>query len=164
MNGTMNIKMFFNLVFLLSVNTMQGNFQKTGFDKSAFYHAMASDNINEVNTQLNIIKEISFNEKDAYEGALLMKKAGLVSKAKDKLSFFKSGRLKLDAAIKKENENIEFYFLRLIIQEHAPKMVNYRNELENDSLIVRNGYKTLPQVVQQAIIDYSKKSKVLKLV
>ena len=93
-----------------------------------------------------------------------MKKAGLVGKAKDKLNFFKSGRLKLEAAIKKENGNTELYFLRLIIQEHAPKMVNYRSELENDSSIVRNAYKTLPPVVQQAIIEYSKKSKVLRLI
>jgi hypothetical protein len=160
----MNIKMFFNLVFLLLVITGQANSQKTAFDKSAFYHAMASGDLDEINTQLNIIKGVSFSEKDAYEGALLMKKAGLVSKAKDKLSLFKSGRLKLEASIKKENGNTEFYFLRLIIQEHAPKMVNYRNELESDSLLIRTNYKMLPQVVQQAIVDYSKKSKVLKLV
>jgi hypothetical protein len=164
MSGPMNIKMFFNLLFLLFVITAPGNVQKTGFDRSAFYHAMASDNLDEINTQLGILKETSSNDKDAYEGALLMKKAGLVSKAKDKLSLFKSGRQKLEAAIKKESGNTEFYFLRLIIQEHAPKMVNYRNELENDCLLVRARYKSLPPAVQQAIIDYNKKSKVLKLV
>jgi len=124
---------------------------------------MASDNLHEINAQLNIVTVISASEKEAYEGALLMKKAGLITKAKDKLSLFKSGRLKLEASLKKDNRNIEFYFLRLIIQEHAPKIVNYRTELENDSLLVRTNYKTLPQVVQQAIIEYSKKSKVLKL-
>ena len=92
-----------------------------------------------------------------------MKKAGLVTKAKEKLSLFKSGRLKLEASIKNDNKNTEFYFLRLIIQEHAPKMVNYRNELESDGLFIRTNYKMLPQVVQQAIFEYSKKSKILKL-
>lgn len=159
----MNIKMFLNLLLLISVMTVQGNSQKVSFDKSAFYNAMASDNLDEINTQLNIVKGSSVNEKEAYEGALLMKKAGLVPKAKDKLSLFKSGRLKLEASIQKVNGNPEFHFLRLIIQEHAPKMVNYRNELENDGIIVRTNYKTLPQAVQQAIIEYNKKSKVLKL-
>ena len=158
----MNIKMIFYLLFLLFAITVQGNSQKPNFTKSAFYDAMASDNLEEINAQLNIIKGISINEKEAYEGALLMKKAGIVTKAKEKLSLFKSGRLKLEASIKNDSKNTEFYFLRLMIQEHAPKMVNYRNELENDSLFIRSNYKTLSQVVQQAIIEYSKKSKILK--
>ena len=147
----MNTKMFFNLLLLLSAITVQGFSQKMNFDRSAFYNTMASDNLDEINTQLNIVKGASINEKEAYEGVLLMKKAGLVAKAKDKLSLFKSGRLKLEASIQKDNGNSEFHFLRLIIQEHAPKMVNYRNELENDCTIVRTNYKTLSQVVQQAI-------------
>lgn len=156
-------KIFFSLLVSFFGITMQGNSQKAGFDKSAFYDVMASDNLDKINAQLNVIKEMTISEKGAYEGALLMKKAGLITKAKDKLSLFKSGRLKLETSLKKDNKNIEFYFLRLIIQEHAPKIVNYRTELENDSLLIRTNYKTLPQVVQQAIIEYSRKSKVLKL-
>ena len=156
------MKMFFNLLFLLSICTVQGNYQKAGFDRSAFYNAMASDNLQEINTQLAIISTSSINEKEAYEGALLMKKAGLVTKAKEKLSLFKAGRLKLEASIKKNSNNTEFVFLRLIIQEHAPKMVKYNADIEKDSLQIRANYKSLPFVVQQAISDYSKKSKVLK--
>jgi len=158
----MNTKIFFALLFLLPLITVQGNSQKPRFDKAAFYNAMASDNLESINTQLNILQGTSISEKEAYEGAMLMKKAGLMSKAKEKLSLFKTGRLKLEAAIKKEMANIEYHFLRLIIQEHAPKAVNYSNELENDSLLIHTYYKTLPEVVQQAINDYSKKSKVLK--
>lgn len=156
------MKMFFNLLLLFSIITVQGNSQKTGFDRSAFYNAMASDNLQEINTQLAIISTSSINEKEAYEGALLMKKAGLVTKAKEKLSLFKAGRLKLEASIKKNSNNTEFVFLRLIIQEHAPKMVKYNADIEKDSLQIRANYKSLPFVVQQAISDYSKKSKVLK--
>ena len=156
------MKMFFNLLFLLSVCTVQGNSQKAGFDRSAFYNAMASDNLQEINTQLAIISTSSINEKEAYEGALLMKKAGLVTKAKEKLSLFKAGRLKLEASIKKNSGNTEFLFLRLIIQEHAPQRVKYNTDIEKDSLQIRNNYKNLSPVVQQTIIDYSKKSKVLK--
>ena len=156
------MKMFFNLLLLFSIITVQGNSQKTGFDRSAFYDAMASDNLQEINTQLAIISTSSINEKEAYEGALLMKKAGLVTKAKEKLSLFKAGRLKLEASIKKNSNNTEFVFLRLIIQEHAPKMVKYNADIEKDSLQIRANYKSLPPVVQQAITDYSKKSKVLK--
>ena len=158
----MNIRMFFNLLILFLVITVKGKTQHTGFDKSAFYSAMASNNLEEINLQLNNVKGASIIEKEAYEGALLMKKAGLVTKAKEKLSLFKAGRLKLEASIKKDNGNAEFNFLRLIIQEHAPKAVNYRKDIENDVSIIRSNFKTLPQVVQLAISDYSKKSKVLK--
>lgn len=155
--------MFFKLLFVLCALCVQGSSQKSGFDKSAFYHAMASDDLEEINEQINIVKSSSINEKEAYEGALLMKKSGLVSKAKEKLSLFKTGRIKLESSIKKEVNNTEFYFLRLIIQEHAPKVVKYNNNIESDSLQIRTNYKNLPPVVQQAISDYSKKSKVLRI-
>lgn len=153
--------MFFNLVLLLSVTVVKADTRAGLFDKSAFYSAMASDNLETVNSQLSIVKAASIAEKEAYEGALLMKKAGMVTKVKEKLSLFKAGRLKLEASIKKGG-NTEFNFLRLIIQEHAPKAVDYRQDIENDVAVIRSGFKTLPPAVQQAINDYSKRSKVLK--
>lgn len=155
------MKLIFNLLFLFSSFISQANPQKTGFDKQAFYNAMSSENLDEINTQLESVKASTLDEKEAYEGALLMKKADMVSKAKEKLSLFKSGRTKLEAAIKKDN-NTEFIFLRLIIQEHAPKVVKYNSNIESDSTQIRNNYKNLPSVVQKAIQAYSKKSKVLK--
>lgn len=163
MLNMMNFKPLISLLFLFSFIAVKGNIQNTAFDKSAFFNAMASDNVEVVNSQLAIIKTSSINEKEAYEGALLMKKAGLVAKAKEKLSLFKAGRLKLEAAIKKDKENAEFSFLRLIIQEHAPKIVDYNSNIQTDVAAIRSNYKTLHPVVQQAISDYSKKSKVLKL-
>jgi len=157
----MYIRMFFNLVLLFSVCTVSAN--TAVFDKAAFYNAMAADDLEVVNTQLNLVRSASAAEKEAYEGALLMKKAGMVGKPKEKLSLFKAGRLKLEAAIKKGG-NAEFNFLRLIIQEHAPKAVDYRGDIDKDVAAIRSNYKTLPQVVQQAISDYSKKSRVLKLI
>jgi hypothetical protein len=163
MPDTMNLKSLISLFFLFSFIAVNGNIQKPGFDKSAFYNALASDNMETINSQLAIIKSSSVNEKEAYEGAMLMKKAGIVKKASEKLSLFKAGRLKLEAAIKKDKDNTEFSFLRLIIQEHAPKIVNYDNNIQTDVAAIRSNYKSLPPVVQQAISDYSKKSKVLKL-
>jgi hypothetical protein len=163
MPDMMNFKPLICLLLLFSFIAVKGNVQNTVFDKSAFYSAMASDNMEAVNNQLAVIKAASINEKEAYEGALLMKKAGLVTKAKEKLSLFKAGRLMLEAAIKKDKENAEFSFLRLIIQEHAPKIVDYSNNIQTDVSAIRSNYKMLHPVVQQAINDYSKKSKVLKL-
>ncbi len=158
----MNIKIFLNLLLLFFAFGAKANSPKTGFDKSAFYNAMAANDVNSINAQLTVVKTSSINEKEAYEGALLMKKAGLITKPAEKLSLFKAGRLKLEAAIKKDKENAEFSFLRLIIQEHAPKIVEYRNNIDADVSTIRSNFKTLSAVVQQAINDYTKKSKVLK--
>lgn len=163
MLNMMNFKPLISLLFLFFFIAVKGNIQNKAFDKSAFFSAMAADNVEAVNSQLAIIKTSAINEKEAYEGALLMKKAGLVTKAKEKLSLFKAGRIKLEAAIKKDKENAEFSFLRLIIQEHAPKIVEYNKNIQTDVAAIRSNYKTLHPVVQQAISDYSKKSKVLKL-
>jgi hypothetical protein len=158
----MNIKIFLNLLLLFFALGSKAHNPKAGFDKSAFYNAMAANDVNSINAQLTVVKTSSINEKEAYEGALLMKKAGLITKPAEKLNLFKAGRLKLESAIKKDKENAEFSFLRLIIQEHAPKIVEYRNNIDADVSTIRSNFKTLSPVVQQAINDYTKKSKVLK--
>ena len=158
----MNIRIFLNLLLLFFFFNTKAHTKTGGFDKTAFYSAMATSDVNSINAQLSIVKTSSINEKEAYEGALLMKKAGLITKPAEKLSLFKAGRLKLEAAIKKDKENAEFSFLRLIIQEHAPKIVEYRNNIDADVSTIRSNFKTLSPVVQQAINDYTKKSKVLK--
>jgi hypothetical protein len=91
-----------------------------------------------------------------------MKKAGLVAGPKKKLDTFKSGHEKLESVLSKDTTNTELRFLRLIIQENAPKILKYRKEIEKDSENIRKNYKNLPPVVQQAIVNYSKTSKVLK--
>lgn len=158
----MRLQFFFSLLCITSWGFVGSDPFLRNFDKSAFYTAMASSVIDEVDAQIAVVRGSSIIEKEAYEGALLMKKSGLVTKAKDKLSLFRSGRSKLETSVLKDNSNAEFRFLRLIIQEHAPKIVNYRGDLEKDSQLIRSNFKVLPQVVQQAIIDYSKKSSILK--
>jgi hypothetical protein len=158
----MSLRAVGNLLLLFFFANVQAKSQQKGFDKPAFYSALASANTADLDAQLRLVREAGFSEKEAYEGALLMKKAELAGKAKDKLNFFKAGRLKLESSIFKNVDNIEYRFLRLIIQEHAPKIVKYRKELEEDSRMIRSNLKELPPTLQHIIIDYSKKSTVLK--
>ena len=69
----------------------------------------------------------------------------------------------LEGAIKKNPDNAEFRFLRLMVQEYAPGILGYKNDTEKDSEYIRKSYKSLPGEVQQAIANYSKKSKLLML-
>ncbi|MEJ0104100.1 MAG: hypothetical protein WDO19_16740 [Bacteroidota bacterium] len=150
------------MLLFFSFAVVQGKSQQQGFDRSALYTVIESGNKSDIDAQLSIVKGSLLPEKEAYEGTLLMKKAGLVAKAKDKLNLFKSGRSKLESSISKDGNNTEYRFLRLIIQEHAPKIVKYRNDMEEDSKLIHTNFKSLSPFLQQQIIDYSKKSKVLK--
>jgi uncharacterized protein YxeA len=132
-------------------------------DRVAYYQAIQQDKKDLVNKELKQLKTVSPKFRDAFEGALIMKKAGLGGNPLQKLNLFKEGHTKLEAAIKKEPNNAEFRFLRLMIQENAPGILGYKDNLDADSEYVRKSYKTLPEEAQKAIVDYSKKSKVLKL-
>lgn len=132
------------------------------FNRQQFYKSMASKNVKDVDDELAVLKQNGIPGKDAYEGALLMKKADLVASKKEKLSLFKSGKTKLEGAISKDTSNAEFRFLRLQIQEHAPKIVKYSDKLKSDKMFVSKEYKTQLPEVQQAILDYSKQSKILQ--
>lgn len=159
----MKFRISFCLLFLLTGTIIFAGKAQQVFDKPAFYNALSSENVNVINSQIDLLKGVSIAEKEAYEGALLMKKAGVIKgTAKEKLSLFKSGRSKLESSISKSTDNIEYRFLRLIIQEHAPKIVKYRDEIVQDSQLVKANFKNLPQYLQQVITDYSKSSKVLK--
>lgn len=159
----MKYNLFFSIVFLITGVFAHAGTQ-SAYDKNGFYHAIASDNLDQINAQLAQLKTGSLAEKDAYEGALLMKKSGLIKgPAKEKLSLFKSGRAKLEAAISKDAVNVEYRFLRYIIQENAPKIVKYKSEMEVDANLIRTNFKSLPELLQKFILDYSKKSKALKI-
>jgi len=132
------------------------------FKKTGFYNVMAGKSADAINQQLDLLKNLAEPEKTAYEGALLMKKAGVTGGPKKKLDLFKAGHKKLEAALREDSSNVEFRFLRLMIQENAPGILGYKGELEKDKLYIKNNFKKLPPVVQQAVRDYSKESRILK--
>lgn len=137
-------------------------FNAKGFDRQAFYNAIKSGSVKAIDEQIAAVQSSGLKDKDAFEGTLLMKKAGLIKGAKNKLDLFKKGHEKLENAIENDNANIEYRFMRLIIQEHAPKIVGYRSELDTDAAFIEKNFGNLSAELQQIIIDYSKESKTLK--
>ncbi len=132
-------------------------------DKAAYFEAIASDSKAKVDKELEVLKGLQGADKEAYEGALLMKKAGQVLLPKDKLRYFKKGRIQLETVLQANSANAEYHFLRLIIEEHAPKIVKYKADLAADAILVKKEYKNLPPAVQHAVLNYSKTSKMLSL-
>ena len=147
--------------FLTSVATFSQE-NTSGFSRKEFYTTMANENSQKIDEMIDLLKKSVVSGKNAYEAALLMKKAGLLNGAGKKLTLFRQGRKQLDAEITKDNENAELRFLRLMIQEHAPGILGYRDSLQKDSAYIRQYFKKLPVEVQQAITEYSKTSKILR--
>jgi hypothetical protein len=152
-------------LFLLFTSIFTGTLlaqEDDSFNKKDFYKAMAAKDGKLVDKQLAVLDKADFSEKPAFEGALVMKKAGIIKGAGKKLKMFKEGHKKLEAAIAKDKENGEYRFLRLMIQENAPGILGYKDDLDKDSAYIRQSFKKLPADVQQAISSYSKTSKVLR--
>jgi len=148
------------ILFITGFNTRSVAQDK--FEKADFYQAMGTDNITVIDSEITTVQNSSSKNKEGYEGALLLKKAGLVVLVTKKLKYFKAGKIKLETAILNDPDNTEYHFLRLTVEEHAPKIVNYYSDIDTDKMIIQKNYKNLSPVVQHAILDYCKKSKVLR--
>jgi hypothetical protein len=155
------MKIIFVAAFLFVIGFLENAFAQQKFEKAVFYNVMATGGIDAIDNEIAIVGDAGLNNKDGYEGALLMKKAGLVMPAKKRLKLFKEGRIKLETALSADNDNTEYHFLRLAIEENAPKIVKYHADIENDKVFVQKNFKNLSPSVQHAILDYCKKSKVL---
>jgi hypothetical protein len=150
----------FILVFLGALRFSTSG--QESLDKASFFASLQSGDMDGINQQIKVVQASSIKEKDAYYGALLMRKAGLVKGAPNKLSLFKSGHNKLESSIKKNNSSVELHFLRLMVQENAPRILGYQTDEQQDADFIKKNYKDLPKVIQQAISDYSRQSKILK--
>jgi hypothetical protein len=133
-------------------------------DENKFYKAFSAKNeaeIDEMITKLELEKSSSLGS--AYLGALYMKKAGFVKGANAKIKTFKKGAALLEDEIAKKPANTEYRFLRLAIQEHAPKILKYNKNLNTDKKAVEAGYKSLDPELKRVIKGYAAGSEVLKM-
>ena len=136
---------------------------QTDLNRAAFYKAMESDSKTLVDAQITELNTAPADVKNAFLGAMMMRKAGIGGNPASKLKLFKQGHKLLEEAIVRDPNNAEFRFLRLIIQENSPGVLGYKNDEQKDSEFIRKSYKSLPEELQKTIADYNKKSKVLKL-
>jgi hypothetical protein len=131
-------------------------------NRAAYYKAMEENDKVLVNAQLFELESVPPGLRQAFKGAMLMKKAGLVSVPANKLKLFRQGHRLLETAIRENPDNAEFRFLRLVVQEHAPGVLHYNNDIQKDRDFIEKSYKSLPEEVQHIIAEYNKKSKNLK--
>lgn len=133
------------------------------FSKADFYSVIAGDNENSITNYIKKLESAASHDQKAYKGALLMKKASFQKTPKEKLAFFKEGKLLLEKEINANVKNTEYRFLRLIIQENAPKILKYNTNISEDAKWVAKYYELENQDVKNAVLSYAKNSETLKL-
>lgn len=150
---------FFISLFMLVAFTLNGSAQ---IDQQDYYDALASNDIGLMNEMIKSLNESEQTDTyQAYKGALVCKKASLLKSPKQKLSVFKKGVEYLEDMIEKWPENIEYRFLRLSVQEHAPKFLKYNKEVEMDKTFILDNFSSADKKLKEIILDYSKDSEVL---
>lgn len=134
------------------------------FSKSEFFKALESGNQTTIVTLEKKIADATVNDdQKAYYGAILMKTSEYQKTAGDKLKKFKEGKALLEGVIESNSSNIEYRFLRLMIQENAPKILKYNSNIKEDVAFIKNNLSKASKEIKTAITNYSEVSSNLKL-
>ena len=103
----------------------------------------------------------------AYKGAVSTLMAKYAKGIKNKKAYFKTGTSLIEKAIVNEPKNIEIRCIRLGVQENSPKIMKYKNHIEEDKQFLLDHYNTTSSkevkifvknyVVQSALFDSAEK-------
>ena len=151
---TLQLQLF---LLLFSTNLLLAN-----STSKTFYKALSSNSLELINAALSKLEhEKPSSTTNAYKGTLLMKKSEFMETPAMKVKVFKEGAKLLEAAIEKYPANVEYRFLRLTIQENAPKLLKYNTTIEQDKSLIIKGYKKLNSNTRTHILAYAQQSKIL---
>ena len=150
-----------NNTLLLSLILVLSSWSYSSITRAEYYPVFKGDSSTEMEKLVEKLEPT--DQQKAYLGALKMKLAGLQKGPSIKLKTFKEGRELLETEIKKEPQNIEWLFLRLAVQENAPKIVKYSDNLSEDSQFISNHFSSAPLELQKIIKNYTSSSTILKV-
>lgn len=147
------------LTYLLSLSLVL-----VSFSKSSFFETIKTKNKVEIAAlEKEIGNQKIDNTQQAYLGTIKMTSSDFEKTPAEKLKKFKEGKALLEKSISAEPTNPEFRFLRLIIQENAPKMLKYNQNIAEDAKFIQQNSSKLPKEVKTAATNYSKTSSNLHL-
>lgn len=95
-----------------------------------------------------------------YKGVAEMMQAKHVFNPFNKLARFNRGRTLIEEAVSRDPGNLEQRFLRFAIQSNLPGFLGYKDELQEDKIMLLNGVsEVIDLVLKDKIIDYLMASK-----
>lgn len=136
----------------------------TGINSKTFYKIFSSASEIELNQNIALLEKAEMSAiNKVYLGALLTKRAEGLKDVKQKIATFKSGVEMIENVIAENPKNIEFRFIRYIIQENAPKILKYNTNMLEDEKFIKQNFKNASQVLQDEIKKYATISSSLKI-
>ena len=75
-----------------------------------------------------------------YKGATVTLMAKYAKEVKVKTTYFKEGKKLIEQAIAAAPESVELRYIRLSVQENAPKVVRYKKEIPEDKQFILDHY------------------------
>ncbi len=150
-------KIFLSLIFCIVV--MAAN--ATSIQK--IYNALNGNDENVLKNQITWVQKYAPTEmKNAYLGALYMKQASFQWTPWSKWDYFSKGKNLLEKEIQGNKTNVEMRFLRLMVQENAPSIVGYSDNIKSDAKLIIEQFSKQSVELQKIIKGYAKQSDALK--
>lgn len=95
----------------------------------------------------------------AYKGAVSTLQANFAKKVKNKKAFFAEGAQHIEEAVQAAPQNIEIRYIRMSVQENAPKFLGYHDNIEEDKqFILEHLSKTDAESLKNEIVKFIKVS------
>src|SRR5690554_740266 len=146
----MKKKLLFILALFISVLATSQDLSKI---RSQYPEAVKSDEVSsKLDKELSNINSSSTPVLLAYKGSILTLKAKFAKDRKIKKEFFKEGVSLLESAVKANPQNIEIRYIRLSVQENAPKILKYNKDIEADKGFILKNYETTSSKELKGII------------
>lgn len=150
-----------NKLLLFGLLLMVFNAQAS-IDKSRYFEVFSGNAPEKIKAEVvRLEKMTSTSETRAYLGAMIMKEAQYLPSTKEKLTRFNKGKALLEAEIKSNKSAVDYRFLRLMIQENCPKILNYHSQMKEDAALIIKDYNKQNTALKSVILTYSKSSTVL---
>ncbi|TAH25506.1 MAG: hypothetical protein EAZ07_06905 [Cytophagales bacterium] len=150
-----------NFILVFSSFSIEYSITQKDFDRKSYYKYLGSEDVQGIIAQINLLKSDATNK--GFVAALKMKKAGLSGGVFEKLSLFREGSTELDSEIEAHPSHTELRLLRLMVQEQAPRILNYNDDIATDAKNIKTNYKLLPSETLKVLLKYCNKSKALKV-
>jgi hypothetical protein len=119
------------------------------------------------NTTLTRAVSIDMAVKKGYTAAGLMISASYENNPLIKLKYFNNGKAILEEVISEHQKNIELHYIRFTIQEHCPRILGYRGQLNQDKLLLLQQISkttiAIDKDLEERIILYLLKSEKLQI-
>lgn len=133
--------------------------------KNSFYEVLSGDSKELVEKLINEYEQSGDQNSlvTVFKGALYIKRAAFLTVPARKLESFTKGRDMLELEILQNPTNTEYRLIRLILQEQTPPFLKYKVNLEEDKQFIIAAYPTANEQLKSRILNYSRKSKVLKV-